>query len=247
VVNGNGLGYVPLQLSANDPTVLAPTASSLTANGNYLYVTAYTGTVAAYGGLINPNQGYLFAFSVGSGGSLTPIPLGPNYTYQGQSVQMVPLPLGTEPVAMASDSGSQYLFVADELNNQIETFSIASGAPSPIATAATGNRPSGLALFDGQYLYVSNSLDSTISAYSVSSGALSNIGTFATDDDPVAIMIDPRNVGFVYTVNFLGNTLSGFKIDTATGALINTQASPYASTAQPAAISGIPHNGTTTQ
>jgi 6-phosphogluconolactonase len=247
VANSNNLGYIPLQLSANDLTVIAPTAVNVTANGNYLYVTAYTGTVAAYGGLTNPSQGYLFAFSVGSSGGLTPIPLGPDYTYKGQSVQMIPLPIGTEPVSMTSDSGSQYLYVADELTDQIETFSVASGTPSLIATAATGARPSALTLFNDQFLYVANSVDSTVNAYSVSSGSLSNIGTYATDDNPVAITVDPKNVGYLYTVNYLGGTLSGFKINPTTGALIDTQGSPYLSSAQPAAISGIPHGGATSQ
>jgi 6-phosphogluconolactonase len=246
VTNSNSLGYIPLQLSANDLTVLAPTAINIAANGNYVYVTAYTGTVAAYTGLTTPTQGYLFAFSVGSDGGLTPIPLGPDYTYKGQSVQMIPLPVGTDPVSMASDSASQYLYIADELNDQIDTFSIASGTPSLIATAATGGKPSALTLFNGQYLYVANSLDSTVNAYSVSSGSLSNIGTYATDDNPVAITVDPKNVGYLYTVNFLGNSLSGFKIDPSTGALIIAQGSPYASSAQPTAISGIPHGGTAT-
>jgi len=59
----------------------------------------------------------------------------------------------------------------------------------------------------------------------------------------VAITVDPRNLGFLYTVNFLGSSLSGYKIDQSNGTLINTQASPYASTAQPTAISGVPHGG----
>ena len=72
---------------------------------------------------------------------------------------------------------------------------------------------------------------------------MTKIGTYATDDNPVAVLVDPRNVGFLYTVNYLGGTLSGFKINLADGTLINAQASPYPSSAQPAAITGIPHNG----
>ena len=236
VVNSNSLPYQPLQLSANDPTVLTPTAVNVTANGNFLYVTAF-GTA---------NQGYLFSYSVGSDGSLTSIPSGKTYTYNGQNVPMTPLPIGSEPVSIASDSTSQYLYLVDELNNQIDTFSIASGTPSEISTAATGDRPSALTLFNNQFLYVTNSLDSTITAYSVSSGALTKIGNYATDVNPIAIAVDPRNLGFLYTVNYLGNSLSGFKIDQTNGTLINTQKSPYLSSAQPTAISGIPHGGTAT-
>jgi hypothetical protein len=77
----------------------------------------------------------------------------------------------------------------------------------------------------------------------VSSGSFSKSGTYNSATNPVAITVDPRNVGYLYTVNYLGSSLSGFKINQTDGSLINTQHSPYASSAQPAAISGIPHGG----
>lgn len=233
VTNANGLGYEALQLSANDDTVLTPTAATIAANGNYLYVTAYSPS----------NQGYLFAFSVGSDGGLTPLPSGQTYSFNGVSTPLIPIPVGSQLSGIVSDSSSQYLYITDELNNQVDTFSIASGTPSLVATAASGSRPSALTVFNNQYLYVANSLDSTVTAYSISSGILTKIGDFATDSQPIAIIIDPRNLGYVYTVNFLGSSLSGFKINQANGTLINTQETPYASSAQPTAITGIPHSG----
>jgi 6-phosphogluconolactonase (cycloisomerase 2 family) len=233
VTNANGLGYEPLQLSANDATVLTPTASSITANGNYLYVTAYSAS----------NQGYLFAFSVGSDGGLTPLPSGQTYSFNGSSTPLTPIPVGSQLSGIATDSGSQYLYITDELNNQVDTFSIASGTPSLLATAATGNRPTALTTFKDQYLYVTNSLDSTVTAYSIASGTLTKIADFATDSQPVAVIIDPRNIGYLYTVNFLGSSLSGFKINQTNGTLVNAQQTPYASSAQPTAVTGIPHSG----
>jgi 6-phosphogluconolactonase len=240
VVNGNGLGYLSLQLSANDPTVLTPTAVNVTANGSFVYVSAYGTSSSA-------DQGYLFAFSAGSDGSLTPIAIGPQYTLKGQSAQMVPLPFGSEPVAMISDSGSQNLYVVDEKQNLVDGFSLAStGIPSLVSTAATGDQPSALTIYNDKFLYVTNSLDSTITAYNVSSGSLTSFETYGTGTNPVAIAVDPRNIGFLYTVNFLGNSLSGYQINPSNGTLVNTQASPYASSAQPTAISGVPHGGTAT-
>ena len=246
IINSNNLGYVSLQLSALDQTVLTPSSVNVTANGSFAYVTAFSATTGP-NTILSPIQGYLFAFSIGSSGSLTPIPIGPQYQFNGQQAQMVPLPLGTEPVSMTSDSQSQYLYVVDSVKDQVESFSLAaSGVPSQVGAFAAGNQPSSLAIFKDQYLYVANALDSTVDGYSISSGSLTKIGTYASSTNPVAIAIDPRNVGFVYTVNFLGSSLSGYKIDQSTGALINTQASPYASTAQPTAISGIPHGGSAT-
>jgi len=240
VVNGNGLGYISLQLSANDPTVLTPTAVNVTASGGFVYVSADTASSSAH-------QGYLFAFSAGSDGSLTAIPIGPQYKLNGQSTQMIPLPFGSEPVAMVSDTASQNLYVVDEAANQIDSFSLAStGVPTLASTAATGDQPSALTIFNDKFLYVTNSLDSTITAYNASSGSLSSFETYGTSTNPVAITVDPRNIGFLYTVNFLGSSLSGYQINPSNGTLVNTQASPYLSSAQPTAISGVPHGGTAT-
>ena len=218
--------YWPLLLSPNNSTtVLTPTAINILANGSNVYVTAYDSASDA---------GYLFAFSVNSSGALTALNGG------------IPLSVGSEPVAMISDSGSQYLYVVDERKNQIDSFSVQSGGTlNPVSVAATGDQPSALAIFNNQFLYVANSLDSTVTAYSVSSGALTMIATYASSTNPVAITVDPRQLGFLYTVNFLGNSLSGYKINPSSGALINTQQTPYLSSAQPTAISGIPHGGAT--
>ncbi|WP_263352796.1 lactonase family protein [Acidicapsa acidisoli] len=240
ITNSNGLPYVSLQLSANDQTVLTPAAINITANGNYVYVTAYNPATS-------PFQGYLFAFSVGAGGSLTPVPLGANYLLNGQSTQMIPLPVGSEPITLTSDSASQYLYVVDELKNQIDTFSLQSGGSlTLLGTTPTGNKPSAAAMFKDSFLYVTNSLDSTVSAYSIASGSLTQIANYASSLNPVAITVDPKNIGFLYTVNYLGNSLSGYQINPATGVLINTQATPYLSSAQPSTITGIPHGGTAT-
>ena len=227
------LNSYPLELTAgNTKTVLTPSAMNLLANGSYLYVTAYNA-------LTSPNIGYLFAFTVNGDGTLTSVPLGSGGT--------IPLQIGTQPVGMASDSSSSYLYIVDKLQNQVATYNVGStGSVSPASVATTGAQPSAVTLTGTDFVYVTNSLDSTITGYTASSGTLTNFGTYATGTNPVAVMGDPRKLGFLYTVNFLGNTLSGYQVNATTGALINTQNAPYGSTAQPTAIAGIPHGGTTT-
>ena len=228
--------YWPLTISASNNTVLTPTAMNVVANGHNVYVTAFNAAT---------NQGYLFGFTANSDGTLTELTLGCPASTPNCGVQ--PLSLGSEPVAMASDTGSQNLYVVDEKQNLIRGFSLASsGVPSLVSTTATGDQPSALTIFNDKFLYVTNSLDSTITAYNVSAGSLSSFETYGTGTNPVAVTVDPRNIGFLYTVNFLGNSLSGYRINPTNGTLVNTQASPYASSAQPTAISGVPHGGTAT-
>jgi len=65
--------------------------------------------------------------------------------------------------------------------------------------------------------------------------------TFATDTQPVAIGIDPALNQYLYTVNFLANTVSGFQLNSTTGSLSNSQNSPFAANANPTAVVAIPH------
>ena len=59
--------YWPLALSgANSAHVIVPTAVNVLASGTYVYVTAYDSSMS-------PTVGYVFGFSVGSGGVLTPL------------------------------------------------------------------------------------------------------------------------------------------------------------------------------
>jgi 6-phosphogluconolactonase len=228
VANSNGLGYVNLRLKSTDTTtVLTPTAMNVLANGSFLYVTAVN---------TSNGVGYIFEFSIGSDGSLTPLNGG------------APISAGENPVALTSDSSSAFVYVVDKATNLIQSYSVAStGALTLSDTKATGNQPSALTLVNNSSLYVTNSLDATVTAYTLSSGVLTQVANYASDADPIAVIGDPKHLGFLYTVNFLGATLSGYKIDANTGTLINTQSSPYVSSVQPTAIAGIPHGGSTTK
>jgi 6-phosphogluconolactonase (cycloisomerase 2 family) len=72
-------------------------------------------------------------------------------------------------------------------------------------------------------------------------------GSNSTDTQPVALVIDPALGRFVYTANFLGNSISGFKADPTSGALTGTQATPYPTGAKPTAIVSVPHGNYSTQ
>jgi 6-phosphogluconolactonase (cycloisomerase 2 family) len=61
------------------------------------------------------------------------------------------------------------------------------------------------------------------------------------------VAIDPALGRFVYTANFLGNSVSGFRLDSTSGALSQTQSTPYPTGYKPAAVIGIPHGNYSTQ
>jgi len=110
---------------------------------------------------------------------------------------------------------------------------------------AAGNQPTAVVIDPSYpYAYVANSLDSTVTAYSISSGALTSIGTYATGLQPVAMGIDPSTNHFLYTANFLGDTVSGFELSTSAGTLLVSQYSPYSTNAEPVALAAVPHSGT---
>jgi len=212
--------------------VITPTAVNVLASGTYVYVTAYDSSAS-------PNVGYVFAFASGSGGGLTPLNGG------------VPFTAGTHPSAVASDSTSSYVYVADMTNNNVLGYSVASGLLTPLSSSpfAAGDQPAAV-VTDPKYpfVYVANSLDNTVTAYSMSSGALTSLGTYATGEQPVAIGIDPSTNHFLYTTNYLGSgvngTISGFELSPTAGTLVNSQNSPFTANAQPTAVAAIPHGST---
>ena len=230
-VNGQ---YWPLALTgANASHVIVPTGVNVLASGADVYVTAYDSSVV-------PNAGYVFGFSVGSGGVLTP-------------VSGSPFAAGVKPSAIASDATSTYVYVTDFSGGNVRGYTVNTGNLTPLAGSPfpAGNQPSAIVVDPTYpYAYVANSQDSTITAYSMSNGKLSFLGnsttptTFSTGLQPVAIGIDPSTEHFLYTVNFLDNTVSGFELSTTSGTLLDSQNSPFLSNDQPTAVAAIPHNGT---
>ena len=224
---GISANYWPLKLAGKPADVIVPTGVNVLASGAFVYVSAYDSSVA-------PNAGYVFGFSVGSGGVLTPLAGSP---FAG----------GILPSAIASDASSKYVYVTDYTSSNVRGFSVASGQLIPLAGSPfpTGNAPSAIVVNPSfSFAYVTNSTDSSISAYSMSNGVLTRIGNYPTGLQPVAIGIDPSTNHFLYTANFLGNDVSGFQLSQTAGTLLVSQFSPFPSNNQPTAIAAIPHNGT---
>jgi 6-phosphogluconolactonase len=218
--------YWPLTLPSSPGDIVLPT--SITANGSNAYVSAYDTTTGV---------GYVFAFTV-AGSTLSPVNNG------------VPVSAGVYPSGITTDPTGAYVYVTDSSSNRVYGFAASSGSLTPLSGSPynTANLPSSVIVdATGAYAYVANSQDSTITAYTISGGVLASIGTYTTGTQPVAIGIDPSHNEFLYTANFLGNSVSGFQIQADSGTLVNSKGTPFTANANPTAVAAIPHGSTSKQ
>ena len=224
------------------PTGVFVLANNGTVQGHAVYATAYDRSSYNPGGTTtsNAHPGWVFGFSIGSGGALAPAS---NSPYQA----------GVKPTALVVDPTNRFVYVTDFASNQLIAYGINSGSTLNFLVNGpfrTGNEPSSIAIDPrGKYLYVANQLDSSVNAYVIDSAtgtpsaAVNPTGSAvnSTDTEPVSIAVDPALGRFVYTANFLGNSISGFRLDPNAGTLAVTQATPYPSNKNPTAVAIVPH------
>ena len=215
--------YWPLNLPGSPSDVIVPTAITVTGSGSLVYISAYDATAGG---------GYVFGFSINSDGTLASLNSG------------LPFSVGAHPTAITSDAGGNYLYVADSLRSVVYGYHINAGLLTPLSGSpyASGSAPSAVAVdTTGKFAYVANAQDSNVTAYTINAGNLSPVGVYTTGVQPVAIGIDPSLNEYLYTANFLGDTVSGFQINMTNGMLLNSQFSPYKANALPTAVAAIPH------
>ena len=227
---------------------IIPTGVVALASNNAVYVTTYDQSAYNPGGTTtsSANPGWLFGFTVGSGGALTA---------SGGS----PYKAGVKPSALAADPTSRFVYVTDFASNHLIGYTVQSNGILTFLINGpfkTGSEPSAIAIDPrGRYIYIANSLDSSVSAYIIDlatgtpSSAVNVTGASinTTDTQPVSIVVDPALGRYVYTANHLGNSVSGFRIDPNAGSLSPAQATPFPSGAKPTAITSIPHGNHSTQ
>ncbi len=85
-----------------------------------------------------------------------------------------------------------------------------------------------------------------MSAYTIDRGTgnatqIAGTTAYAVDAGPLCVLIEPAEARFVYTTNFLGNTVSGLSLNPATGALAPVQNTPFKATGQPTCSAAITH------
>jgi 6-phosphogluconolactonase (cycloisomerase 2 family) len=237
--------------AAHSGDVLIPTGVTVLESNAAVYVSAYD--LSAY----NPgctscvtssaNPGWVFGYMVGSGGALTAL--------------TNPYEAGVKPTALDATPVNTYLYVTDYAQDQLIVYTILDGGSSlsflPNGPFRTGNYPTAITIDPrGLFIYVTNSLDSTVSPYditlatgapTIAVNATSTTGSNSTDTQPMAVVVDPALGRFVYTANYLGNSISGFRLDPTSGALSTTQATPYPTGSNPTAVVSVPHGNYSTQ
>ena len=245
---GSPAAQIPLSVPAYPGDTIVPTAVNVLADGSAVYVASYDASAYNPGGTPTSaaNPGWVFGFSVGSGGALTP-------------ASGSPYKAGVKPSAITSDPVNRFVYVTDFASNQLIGFAVQSAGSLNFLINGpfkTGNQPTSIVVDPrGLYIYVSNSLDSNITGYTIalSTGAPSAVvnttsnAPNSTDTQPVAITVDPALGRFVYTVNHLGNSVSGFRLNPNTGVVTETQATPYPTGAKPTALAIVPHGNHSVQ
>jgi YVTN family beta-propeller protein len=228
--------------------ILVPTGVVALANNTMVYVTAYDKSAYNPGGTTtsSANPGWLFGFTVGSGGALAATAASPYHA-------------GVKPSAVTADPTSRFVYVTDFASNHLIGYTVQSTGTLTFLINGpfkTGSEPSAIAVDPrGKYLYIANSLDSSVSAFIIDlatgtpSAAVNVTGASinATDTQPVSIVVDPALGRYVYTANILGNSVSGFRLDPNAGSLQAAQATPYPAGLKPTAIVSVPHGNHATQ
>ncbi len=218
---GNSCQPVTNGANAFFPVGNNPVAVNVLASSNYVYA-------------VNENDATLSAFQVGTSGALTLIA-----TY----------PVGVSPNAIASDPTSKFLYTTDGAANQLIGFLIqVNGTLINMQTPfKTDILPDSVQVDPrGIYVYVANYNANDVSAYTIdrSTGNATQIAgstTYGVDAGPTCVLIEPAEARFVYTSNFLGDTVSGLALNPATGALSPVQNTPFKATGQPTCAAAITH------
>jgi 6-phosphogluconolactonase len=254
-INSDGTLGTPVGSGGSSFTALQcfPSGVSVTANGNYVYVTntnSYvvtttpptTATAPATPSSC-PAGGTISGFAVGSGGALT-------------AIAGSPFLAGSTPTGIATDPTSRFLYATDSVQNELIAYEIQTAGvlyPLPNGPFQAGTFPVNVVVDPrGEYIYVTDYNTSTISEFTLtqstgtpSQGASATFGTAAPS--PTCILVDPALGQYVYTSDFTGAYVTGAQLNPNTGALTGIQDSPYPADGTPTCVAAVPHGNHATQ
>lgn len=200
-------------LSAVGPAIqtagFTPIRGALTPSGKFLYVA-------------NSNSATVSGFAVDGSGALAPVPNSPAR-------------VGNGPNWIAIDPGEKFLYVANLQDGTFSGFMIdgttgalqaMGGSPFGVSTTTSTIIPLSSLVVDasGKYLYIT-ALNSGNNVYGFAIDGTSGVPTAPVTGSPVAagsgaaFVVNDTSGQLVFVGNQTSNSLSGFKIDAATGVL----------------------------
>jgi 6-phosphogluconolactonase (cycloisomerase 2 family) len=160
---------------------------------------------------------------------------------------------GGMPPSASTAVSSRFGFAVNTGDNTLSTFLIdaSTGQWRAHGYIQTGAAPAAAATDpSGKFVYVVNKTDDTVSGFALdtTNGALSSIDTdgvtagnqpaLATGASPVALVVDPTGK-FLYVANETDESVSGYSIDSMTGALSPIDTDAVTGGIQPAIATGI--------
>jgi 6-phosphogluconolactonase (cycloisomerase 2 family) len=265
-VNSDGtLGTETAYPTCNNPVAVAVLGSTSNPAGGEVYVvndpagqlTTLIDTVAAQnrGATGSPTVIYpaVGACSGGAGavGQVTGYQIAPT------SNALTPTPsspyaAGVAPNAIVTDPTNRFVYVTDFRQNLLLSYQVQSGgdiqALKTGSTTATGKLPSAVTVDPrGAYIYVSNYGDGTVSGYALNaqngqpSGLAGTSNSTATDPGPAAVIVEASIGRYVYTANFIGNSVSSLYLDPNAGTTRPGQNTPFVGTSKATAVTSVKH------
>lgn len=230
-------------LYAADPSTNAIDGFSIGATGALSAITGSPFPAPGFGGIagiaVDPAGKFLYATagtaSGGTGTGLLSVFSIDGATGALSQITGSPFAAGINPLQILVAPSGQFLYVGDWERGTL-AFSLASGVPTPISGSPFPEGSQQMAVTpNGAYIYsvdldnvvYADSVDATTGSWSEVPGSpfLDSAGTGNYAGD---IVVDPTG-SFLYTYNIFGlpNTISGFAINSATGALSPIPGSPF--------------------
>ena len=184
-------------------------------------------------------QGQITSYVIGSGKALTP----------GAGS---PFAAGVTPNAITTDPTNRFVYVTDFGQNLMLSYSVQGGngtiEPLVTSTTPTGQLPSAITVDPrGRYIYVSNYGSGSVSGFALNattgipSGLAGTSSSTGTDPGPAAVVVEDSIGRYVYTANFIGNSVSSLYLDPNAGTTRVGQNSPFPGVAKATAIATIKH------
>lgn len=160
-------------------------------------------------------------------------------TYQGVAA-------GVVPSAIAVDSTSSFVYVTDQVANEIYGYNIArstTGALTamPSSPFATGAFPVSIIVDPrAEYVYTANSNAATVSAFTINraTGSLSGAAgsTFTAHSGTNCVTIDPNLGQYLYASNYVTGNVDGAQLNSKTGVLSAVANTPFPSGGLPSCL-----------